>query len=56
MHKRPGLAVRLRLTKRKAALLDRLASRRAGPSRSRRQAEETRALAAQRRAEIKGTA
>ncbi|MBD2829901.1 hypothetical protein ID875_21290 [Streptomyces globisporus] len=55
MHKRPDPAARLRLTERKAALLDRIAIEEGRPEAA-AQAEEARALAAQLRAEIEGTA
>lgn len=55
MHKRPDPAARLRLTERKAALLDRIAIEEGRPEAA-AQAEEARALAAQLRAEIKGAA
>ncbi|MFB7649443.1 hypothetical protein ACFC0S_15700 [Streptomyces sp. NPDC056084] len=55
MHKRPDPIARLRLTERKAALLDRIAIEEGRPEAA-AQAEEARALAAQLRAEIEGTA
>nr|WP_024127904.1 hypothetical protein [Streptomyces sp. 14R-10]AHF46178.1 hypothetical protein pZL1.13 [Streptomyces sp. 14R-10] len=53
MHKRPDPAARLRLTERKAALLDRIAVEEGRPEAA-VQAEEARALAARLRAEIDG--
>ncbi|GAA2201215.1 hypothetical protein [Streptomyces bangladeshensis] len=55
MYKRPDPVARLRLTERKAALLDRIAIEEGRPEAA-VQAEEARALAAQLRAEIEGTA
>ena len=55
MYQPPNPVVRLRLTERKAALLDRIAIEEDRPSAA-AQAEEARALAAQLRAEIEGTA
>ncbi|MEV1049039.1 hypothetical protein [Streptomyces sp. NPDC049916] len=55
MHKHPDPIARLRLTERKVALLDRIAIEEGRPEAA-AQAEEARALAAQLRAEIEGTA
>ncbi|MGW0491159.1 hypothetical protein [Streptomyces olivaceus] len=55
MHKRPDPAVRLRLTERKADLLDRIAIEEGRPEAA-AQAEEARALAAELRAEIEDAA
>ena len=55
LHKRPDPAVRLRPTVRRAALLDRIAVEEGRPETA-VQAEEARALVAQLRAEIEGTA
>ncbi|MGV4988985.1 hypothetical protein ACVB8X_40870 [Streptomyces sp. NRAIS4] len=55
MYKRPDPVARLRLTERKAALLDRIAIEEGRPEAA-VQAEEARALAAQIRAEIEGAA
>lgn len=55
MYKRPDPAARLRLTERKAALLDRIAVEEGRPEAA-VQAEEARALAAQLRAEIEDAA
>ncbi|MCX5434741.1 hypothetical protein OHU11_41925 (plasmid) [Streptomyces sp. NBC_00257] len=55
MYKRPDPGARLRLTERKAALLDRIATEEGRPE-AVVQAEEARALAAQLRAEIDGAA
>ncbi|MFD4370143.1 hypothetical protein [Streptomyces sp. NPDC058486] len=55
MYKRPDPVARLRLTERKAALFDRIAIEEGRPEAA-AQAEEARALAAQLRAEIEGTA
>ncbi|MFE4829934.1 hypothetical protein [Streptomyces sp. NPDC056672] len=55
MYKRPDPVARLRLTERKAALLDRIATEEGRPEAA-VQAEEARALAAQLRAEINGAA